>query len=130
MSESSPARTLAGSCNHGLYAELSFFRTADGLECDLLYPTPEGLAAIEIKAGAGISGAWFTRLRRIQRALPAVTSVAVVYAGSERQQRTAGDVVPLGRFAEYLTTASPGGLTSPRNPQSHTARDAVPGRHI
>lgn len=104
--------------NHGLYAELSFFRTGDGLECDLLYPTPAGLAAVEIKSGATVSGAWFARLGRIRRTLPEVSSAAIVYGGTERQHRTAGDVVPLGQFAEFLTTLNtpssdltPGGLT-------------------
>ena len=105
--------------NRGLYAELSFFRTGDGLECDLLYPTPAGLAAVELKSGATVSGAWFGRLGRIRRTLPEVSSTAIVYGGSERQHRTAADVVPLGQFAEFLATLdrpspdlSPGGLES------------------
>ena len=90
--------------NHGLYADLSFFRTGDGLECDLLYPTPAGLAAIEIKSGATVVGAWFSRLNRIRRTLPGISSTALVYGGDDRQHRAAGDVVPLVRFAEYLAT--------------------------
>ncbi|MCY4630099.1 MAG: DUF4143 domain-containing protein [bacterium] len=105
--------------NHGLYAELSFFRTGDGLECDLLYPIPAGLAAVEIKSAATVSGAWFARLGRIRRTLPDVSSAAIVYSGAEYQHRTAGDVVPLGQFADYLTALdtpspdlTPGGVES------------------
>ncbi|MCY3579067.1 MAG: ATP-binding protein [bacterium] len=95
---------LKHSLNHGLYADLSFFRTGDGLECDLLYPTSTGLAAIEIKLGATVAGAWFNRLNRIRRTLPEVSSTALVYGGSDRQHRAAGHVLPLTRFAEFLST--------------------------
>ena len=88
--------------NHGRYAELSFFRTADGLECDLLYPTPAGLAAVEIKSGATVAGAWFAGLGRIKRTIPDVSSTAIVYGGNAPQTRTGAAAVPLGGLAELL----------------------------
>ena len=88
--------------NHGRYAEPSFFRTADGLECDLLYPTPTGLAAVEIKSGSTITGAWFAGLRRIERTVPAVRSAAIVYGGDQPQARSDATAIPLAEFSDYL----------------------------
>ena len=88
--------------NHARYAELSFFRTADGLECDLLYPTPAGLAAVEAKSGATLTGAWFAGLRRIQRTIPGITTAAIVYGGDQPQVRSDATAVPLAEFAALL----------------------------
>lgn len=85
------------------HPRLSFFRTSAGLECDLLYPTASGLAAVEIKSGATLHTSWFSHLARIKRDLPAVSAAALVYGGTQRQHRTAGEAVPLRQFAEYLT---------------------------
>lgn len=89
--------------NRARYVELSFFRTSDGLECDLLYPTEAGLAAVEIKSGATLSGAWFAGLRRIRRTLPGVFSAAIVYGGDNAQERTDATAVPLGDLAALLS---------------------------
>ena len=88
--------------NHARYAELSFFRTSDGLECDLLYPTPVGLAAVEIKSGATLAGAWFAGLRRIKRTVPGISSAAIVYGGDQTQARSDATAVPLAEFAALL----------------------------
>lgn len=88
--------------NHMRHAELSFFRTADGLECDLLYPTPTGLAAIEIKSGATLTGAWFAGLRRIERTVPGVSSSVITYGGEHPQQREDATAVPLTKLADVL----------------------------
>ena len=87
--------------------DFAFYRDHKGLEVDLLYPTPTGLAAIEIKSGHTIASDWFTAPARLAGSLPEITAQAVVYAGDDRQHRTTGDVVPLGRFADYLTTLDP-----------------------
>lgn len=89
--------------NHARYAELSFFRTADGLECDLLYPTPAGLAAVEIKSGATLAGAWFAGLRRVGRTLPDVSSAAIVYGGDQTQARSDATAIPLPEFSALLS---------------------------
>jgi len=96
------AEAVKHSHNHARYAELSFFRTADGLECDLLYPTPAGLAAIEIKSGTTLTGAWFAALRRIQRTIPAVVAAAIVYGGDQPQARSDATAVPLAQFSAHL----------------------------
>jgi len=88
--------------NHARYAELSFFRTADGLECDLLYPTPAGLAAIEVKSGATLTGAWFAALRRIQRTIPDVAATVIVYGGDQSQTRRDATAVPLAQLSAHL----------------------------
>ena len=89
--------------NHARYADLSFFRTSDGLECDLLYPTPAGLVAVEIKSGATLTGAWFASLRRIKHTLPSVSSAAIVYGGDQPQTRTDATAVPLTDFSTLLS---------------------------
>ncbi|WP_419946045.1 ATP-binding protein [Candidatus Poriferisodalis sp.] len=96
------AEALKHSHNHTRYAELSFFRTADGLECDLLYPTPAGLVAVEVKSGATLAGAWFAGLRRIQRSIPGVSSAAIVYGGDQSQERSDATATPLAEFASLL----------------------------
>lgn len=93
---------LKHSHNHERYAELSFFRTADGLECDLLYPTPAGLAAVEIKSGTTLTGSWFAGLRRAERSIPGVATTSIVYGGTETRVRNDATAVPLDGFAELL----------------------------
>ncbi len=89
------------------HPRLSFFRTLAGLECDLLYPTAAGLVAVEVKSGATFHTSWISRLERIKRDLPDVSAAALVYGGSQRQRRTAAEVVPLKQFAEFLATLDP-----------------------
>ena len=80
----------------------AFFRTADGLECDLLYRAPAGLAAVEVESGSTIAGAWFAGLRRIERTVGAVRCAAVVYGGDQSQARSDGAAVPLAAFSDCL----------------------------
>lgn len=89
--------------NCARYAEMSFFRTSDGLECDLLYPTAAGRAAVEIKSGATLTGAWFAGLRRIKRTIPGISSAVIVYGGDQPQERTDATAVPLADFAALLS---------------------------
>jgi len=83
---------------------LTFFRDRRGLEVDLLYPTPRGLAAIEIKSGSTIASDWFAPTRRLAESLPEVTAQAVVYGGDETQARSDATAVPLDGFAGLLAT--------------------------
>lgn len=96
--------------NNARFAEFSFFRTADGLECDLLYPTPAGLAAVEIKSGATLAGAWFTGLLRIARTIPGIASAAIVYGGDQLQERSDATAVPLCEFSALLGDLDAGGI--------------------
>ncbi|WP_419924087.1 DUF4143 domain-containing protein [Candidatus Poriferisocius sp.] len=93
--------------NRARYAEPSFFRTSDGLECDLLYPTSSGLAAVEIKPGATISAAWFAGLRRIRRTIPDISSAAIVYGGDLSQERTDATAVTLAELTVLLNSLDP-----------------------
>ena len=88
--------------NRGQRPDLWFLRTADGLECDLLYERGDGLVAVEIKSGATPGNAWFAGLRRIERTVPRVVATGLVYGGVERQVRSAATAVPLGEFAGLL----------------------------
>ena len=101
--------------NRGRRPDLSFFRTADGLECDLLHERGDGLVAVEIKSGATPNNAWFAGLQRIARTVPRVVAAGLVYGGSERQARSAATAVPLGEFAALLDdlTAPPPPPTGP-----------------
>ena len=82
---------------------LTFFRDRRGLEVDLLYPTPQGPAAIEIKSGRTIASDWFGPTRRLAQSLPEVAAQAVVYGGDEPQTRSDAAAVPLAGLAGLLT---------------------------
>lgn len=81
---------------------LSFYRDSSGRECDLIYQRADQLTAIEIKSGTTVASDWFNPLNRIAADLPTITTRAVVYGGTEAQQRTAADVIPYAGFADYL----------------------------
>ena len=89
--------------NLGERSNLSFFRDRRGLECDLLYGTDERMLAIEAKAGATIASDYFAAINRVADLLPNVAAKALVYGGSERQKRTAAEVVPLADLDSLLT---------------------------
>ena len=96
------AEALKHRFNRGRQFNLSFFRDAQGLECDLLYETGRGVAAIEAKSGSTIASDYFTSLRRVAELIPAISAKAVVYAGPTRQSRSDGEVVPLGELGGML----------------------------
>ena len=88
--------------NSGKQANLSFFRDSNGLECDLFYETGHGIGAIEVKSGATIASSYFRSLNKIADLMPEVKAKAVVYGGTERQSRTAGEVTPLSGLPGVL----------------------------
>ena len=88
--------------NQGRRFNLSFYRDAQGLECDLLYENSHGMNALEIKAGATVSSGSFNTLDKVSRAIPKIASKTIVYGGSGRQTRQAGKAVPLGDLGELL----------------------------
>ena len=94
---------LKHSFNRGERSNLSFFRDRRGLECDLIYGTNERMLAIEAKAGATIASDYFGAINRVADQLPSVAGKALVYGGSERQKRTAAEVVPLAGLDDLLT---------------------------
>ena len=93
--------------NQGQRPDISFFRDSRGLECDLLYPIANGMAAIEIKSGATVASDWFQALEQVSRALPGIAQRAVVYGGSEHQQRSTGEAVPLANWHSFLQATIP-----------------------
>lgn len=84
--------------NRGYRSNLSFFRDARGLECDLLYENGNGIGAIEIKSGATVASD--DALNRIARVLPQISGKVVVCGGAKRQSRR--DVVPLAGLRAVL----------------------------
>lgn len=88
--------------NRGHRSNLSFFRDARGLECDLLLESAESIDAIEIKSGATFASDYFDSLDQISQVLPQVSTKAVVYGGTERQTRQKGEVVPLHALPDFL----------------------------
>ncbi len=94
--------TLKHRFNRGYRSNLSFFRDARGLECDLLYENGNGICAIEIKSGATIASDYFNALNRIAKVLPQISGKAVVYGGADRQSRRDGEAVPLAGLGEVL----------------------------
>ena len=94
--------------NRGRRSNLSFFRDARGLECDLLLEGAGSLAAIEIKSGATPAGDWLSALERVARAVPGLGTRAVVYGGSDHQRRSTGDIVPLAGLSDLLAELETG----------------------
>ena len=88
--------------NRGRSANLSFFRDSRGLECDLLVEAGVGIGAIEIKSGATIASDYFDSLDAIAKLIPDVSTKAVVYGGTVRQSRSAGEVVPFDELYDVL----------------------------
>ncbi len=88
--------------NRGFRSNLSFFRDARGLECDLFYDTGWGIGALEIKAGATVASDFFRSLHRVAKLVPQVSWKAVVYGGVAPQSRSDCEVVTLGGLSALL----------------------------
>ena len=88
--------------NRGRGFNLSFFRDSRGLECDLLFESGRDVCGIEIKSGATIASDYFDALERVVRSVPNISTKVVVYGGTERQTRRAGEVVPFGELSDLL----------------------------
>ena len=96
------AEVLKHRFNQGQQPNLSFFRDARGLECDLLYETGHGIGAIEIKSGSTVASDYFHSLSRVAELIPEIFAKAVVYGGTARQSRSDCEVVPLGDLGGLL----------------------------
>ena len=96
------AEVLKHRFNQGRQSNLSFFRDARGLECDLFYETAHGIGALEIKSGATVASDYFTSLHRVAALIPEITSKAVIYGGETRQTRSDAEAVPLTRLSRLL----------------------------
>ena len=96
------AEALKHRFNRGQQPNLSFFRDARGLECDLFYQIGQGIGAIEIKSGSTIASDYFHALNRVAQLIPDITAKAVVYGGIARQSRSDCEVVPLADLGGLL----------------------------
>ena len=96
------AEALKHRFNRGQQPNLSFFRDARGLECDLFYQIGQGIGAIEIKSGSTIASDYFHALNRVAQLIPDITAKAVVYGGIARQSRSDCEVVPLADLSGLL----------------------------
>lgn len=88
--------------NRGRPSNLSFFRDARGLECDLICEGGDGAAVIEIKSGATIASDWFDALENIPRVLPRITTRSIVYGGQQRQFQEGIEAYPATGLDELL----------------------------
>ncbi|MBI3773635.1 MAG: ATP-binding protein [Gammaproteobacteria bacterium] len=75
--------------NRGKRSNLYFWRDAKGNKVDLLIEHGPDVVAVEIKAGATISGDWFKGLHTFAARLPLPPKTcALVYGGAEQQRRS------------------------------------------
>jgi predicted AAA+ superfamily ATPase len=79
--------------HRGKRSNLYFWRDAKGNEVDLLMENGPDIAAVEIKGGETISSDYFKGLRTLasRLSMPLAAS-ALVYGGTERQQRSEASV--------------------------------------
>ena len=96
------AETLKHRFNQGRKSNLSFFRDARGLECDLFYETGPGIGAIEIKSGSTIASDYFHSLNRVAELISDISAKAVIYGGAARQIRSDCKVAPLADLVGVL----------------------------
>lgn len=74
--------------NSGQPADLYFWRDNVGHEIDVIYETPQGLQAIEIKSGSTFASDWPTEIQKWQKFAPneAVQPV-IIYGGDASHER-------------------------------------------
>ena len=75
---------------------LSFYRTRDGAEVDLVIERQDGLTLLEAKAAATASASLFDGANRVRRHLQDrfLCRSAVVYGGEDAQSRSLGTLIP------------------------------------
>lgn len=88
--------------NRGRRSNLSFYRDSQGLECDVLLEAPAGTVAIETKSGMTIASDYFASLNRVVELIPNISRKVVVYGGTERQSRSAGEIVPFAELQGFI----------------------------
>lgn len=81
--------TLKYRYNRGKRSNIYFWRDAKGNEIDLVIESGPDVVAVEIKAGATVSGDWFKGLHTFAAMLPAPPKAnALIYGGTEQQRRS------------------------------------------
>jgi hypothetical protein len=87
--------------NAGARATLSFYRTRDGAEVDLVVETGRGCVAIEVKSGATVAADFFDGLAAMRADLGADMAEGwLVYGGERREVRPAARVLPWSGISE------------------------------
>ncbi len=89
--------------NRGRRCNLYFWRDSKGNEVDLVVEAGPDIVPVEIKSGATISEDYFKGLRSFTGRLSAAAKTcALVYGGTERQQRSDTDVWRVNDVAEMM----------------------------
>jgi predicted AAA+ superfamily ATPase len=89
--------------NRGKRSNLHFWRDAKGNEVDLVIESGPDVVSVEIKSGATISDDFFKGLRTFSSRLAAPPRAsALVYGGTERQQRSDVGIWRVGDVAEMM----------------------------
>ena len=102
--------------NRGDARGLSFFRTRDGAETDLMLERSAGPVLVEAKAGTTPSSHLFDGSRRVRKLLADTfpsCELAVVYGGEEAQNRSVGKLIPWRQLHEDALLGAVGEDTTP-----------------
>jgi uncharacterized protein len=73
--------------NHGQPADLYFWRDSVGHEVDLVFETPQGLQAIEMKSGSTWTNEWLEGLQEWQNISRETVQPIVIYGGDQSFER-------------------------------------------
>lgn len=118
--------------HRGLTPRLYFYRDRGGSEVDLLIDRGADWLAVEVKAGMTPSPDLFVTPDRIGRALASEQStpigLVVVYAGSETQSRSAGEIVAWSDTDQYPWSSSVAGGEWPDGGRLQDPRGRITGR--
>ncbi len=96
------AETLEHRSNQGHRSNLSIFRDARCIECDLLYAIGDAIAAIEIKPGRTVASDWFRALEHVAHAFSRIVATSVVCGGTDRQVGAGGEIARVSNLARLL----------------------------
>lgn len=89
--------------NAGQSADLYFWRDSAGHEVDLLYETPQGMQAIEVKSGSTFASDWPDAIQKWQKfAVGAVLPPVIVYGGEGRYERQGCQVIGWRALQDFV----------------------------
>ncbi|UCC75243.1 MAG: ATP-binding protein [Gemmatimonadota bacterium] len=100
------SEVMKSRAHRGLPESLFHFRTAKGLEADLLIEEGDRLTAVEAKSAATVASDFFTPLKRlaadVERQLPHLEFDArVVFGGDTAQRRSDATVIPWRQLHDH-----------------------------
>ncbi len=89
--------------NAGQSADLYFWRDSAGHEVDLLYETPQGMQAIEVKSGSTFASDWPDAIQKWQKfAVGAALPPVIVYGGEGRYERQGCQVIGWRALQDFV----------------------------